>query len=178
MHSSPHMVRVSYALRSLQILECLCNFRPTLVGSTSIDIALDESDLDIICEAYDLDNFEQQTQLLYGNRSNFSAKRMVAYSLPSSLVSFFSHGLKIGIFGQAKPIEEQAAFIHMKVEERLLEVGGAQARAGVRDLKRNGMKTEPAFASYFKLPGDPYQALLELAPYSVTELAKRFSTPL
>jgi hypothetical protein len=167
-------VQASQALRALQVFESLSRYRPTFVGSTPIDIDLDDSDLDIICEAYDLDEFEKHARYVFGNRNNFTAMRVVKYSLPSVLISFFSHSFRIGIFGQAKAIEEQAAYIHMKVEEQLLAIGGEQAREGIKELKRKGFKTEPAFAVYFDLPGDPYQALLDLAQYSATELQNLF----
>jgi hypothetical protein len=167
-------VQASQALRALQIFESLSRYRPTFVGSTPIDLDLNESDLDIICEVYDLDEFEQHARFVYSNRSNFNSMRVVKYSLPSVHVSFFSHNFRVGIFGQGRAIEEQAAYIHMKIEERLLQIGGESAREGIRDLKRRGFKTEPAFAVYFDLPGDPYQALLDLAPYSDAELQNLF----
>src|SRR6516164_7141036 len=104
---SPRMIQANHAIRSLQIFECLSQYRPTFVGSTPIDIDLDESDLDIICEAHNLDQFEEQNRLLYGSRTNFRSMRAVKYGLPCILISFYSHSFRIGIFGQPKAIEEQ-----------------------------------------------------------------------
>jgi hypothetical protein len=52
----------------------------------------------------------------------------------------------------------------MVIEARMLAVGGDEARRVIRELKASGMKTEPAFAAYFRLEGDdPYQKLLSMA---------------
>jgi hypothetical protein len=51
----------------------------------------------------------------------------------------------------------------MVVEARLLRYGGEEVRRQIRVLKVQGLKTEPAFAAVFALPGDPYQALSQLA---------------
>jgi uncharacterized protein DUF4269 len=50
----------------------------------------------------------------------------------------------------------------MLVEYRILHIAGDTTRQAIRDLKKEGLKTEPAFAQYFNLEGDPYQALIEL----------------
>jgi Domain of unknown function (DUF4269) len=60
----------------------------------------------------------------------------------------------------------------MIVEARLLEMGGQDARRAIRQMKNAGLKTEPAFACYFKIKGDPYEALLELSSLSEEELRK------
>lgn len=40
----------------------------------------------------------------------------------------------------------------------------------IQQLKAVGLKTEPAFADYFGLSGDPYQAMLELESLTDDEL--------
>ena len=56
---------------------------------------------------------------------------------------------------------EQWGVRHFRIEERLL-APNADLRRKVLELKRQGMKTEPAFAKVFGLPGDPYEAILRL----------------
>jgi hypothetical protein len=52
-------------------------------------------------------------------------------------------------------VMEQHVVRHMIVEERLLRHGGTEVRRQIRHLKSQGLKTEPAFAVVFRLPGDP-----------------------
>jgi ribosomal protein S18 acetylase RimI-like enzyme len=56
------------------------------------------------------------------------------------------------------------------IEGRLLVIGGAALRERVRELKRAGVKTEPAFAQVLGLAGDPYAALLALEDWSTPRL--------
>jgi ribosomal protein S18 acetylase RimI-like enzyme len=58
----------------------------------------------------------------------------------------------------------------MVIEGQLLVLGGQALRARVHELKRGGMKTEPAFAHALGLTGDPYAALLALETWSPARL--------
>ena len=58
----------------------------------------------------------------------------------------------------------------------MLRFGGQQLREEIRALKRQGVKTEPAVAQLLGLPGDPYQAVLDLASLSDPEVANRVHT--
>lgn len=83
----------------------------------------------------------------------------------------FNYGeFTVEIFGQPRPVVKQNAYHHMIVEARLLAIGGEQARREIRRLKASGLKTEPAFARYFDLEGDPYEVLLQLASLSEDKL--------
>ena len=69
----------------------------------------------------------------------------------------------VEIVGMPIDSAQQRAYVHLMAEAKLLEQGGAQgsakARAAVRRLKRQSLKTEPAFAQYFGLKGAPYVAV-------------------
>ncbi|RZK25397.1 MAG: DUF4269 domain-containing protein, partial [Hymenobacter sp.] len=71
---------------------------------------------------------------------------------------------------QPLPTKQQHGYRHLVVEARLLAAGGTTLQEKVRDLKAQGVKTEPAFAKLLALPDDPYQALLNLETYSDQEL--------
>ena len=67
------------------------------------------------------------------------------------------------MFAQDVPVAGQFACLHLLVEDRLLRLASEAAREAIRQLKRDGLKTEPAFAHYFGLAGDPYEELARLA---------------
>ena len=150
------------ALQSLGVLDALRDYTPVLVGTLPIAVDVADSDLDIVCEAPDLDTFEWQVTAAFGACAGFRVKRKLVKGVESVIASFVHAGFPIELFGQPRPVTQQDAYRHMVVEARLLESGGEEAREEIRRLKSGGLKTEPAFARYFGLEGDPYEALLRL----------------
>jgi hypothetical protein len=142
------------------------------VGTIPIAIDVEESDLDVICEAHDLEGFEKQVTRAFSQREGFRIARKFVKDVPSVVASLIHSGFRIEIFGQPRPVTEQHAYRHMLVEARLLVNGGERARCGIRQLKRAGFKTEPAFARYFRLDGDPFEVLLRLSRLNEDELQR------
>jgi hypothetical protein len=66
------------------------------------------------------------------------------------------------VFGQNIPTENQNAYRHMTIENRILKEKGSKFKQRVKELKSNGMKTEPTFAKLLGLDGNPYVELLKL----------------
>lgn len=157
-------------LQDLGIFEILREYSPTLAGTVPLGIDIPGSDLDVICEVYDLQDFRDCVVTAFGDKKDFRIKRTLINNLPTIVASFHNAGYPIEIFGQPRPIEKQNAYRHMQIEARLLAIGGEQARKTIRYLKEAGFKTEPAFAQYFCIEGDPYQRLLEMAGTSDQEL--------
>jgi hypothetical protein len=151
-----------HALESLNVFQILGNYRPVLVGTIPIDVDITGSDLDVICEACDLDAFERACRQFEGYQC-FRIKRKQIKGVPSVVANLFHSGFRVQIFGQPQPVTEQHAYRHMLVEARLLEFGGERARAEIRRLKQEGCRTEPAFACYFNLEGNPFEVLLALS---------------
>ncbi len=158
------------ALCSLGILHILNEHTPVLVGTIPIAVDIEDSDLDIVCEAQDLVAFEERVTRCFGQQAGFRIRKKLIKGMPSVVANLNHAGLRLEIFGQPQPVTEQHAYRHMVVEARLLALGGEAARQGVQRLKRAGLKTEPAFASYFQLAGDPYQVLLKLSRLGEEEL--------
>jgi len=151
------------ALVELDLFAVLADYDPILAGSIPLGIATAESDLDVICFADDLDACARMLEAVYGDEEEFSLTRKEKNGLPTLICRFHFRRFAVEVFAQPRPIEEQNAYRHMVAEARLLREGGDDAFQAIRQLKREGMKTEPAFGEYFCLEGDPYQVLLDLA---------------
>lgn len=78
------------------------------------------------------------------------------------IASFTAHGWLFEIFAAVEPVADQAGWRHFLVEQRLLSLGGARFRDAVMALRRQGLKTEPAFARALGIGGDAHDALLGL----------------
>jgi hypothetical protein len=171
-----HRQRQAYAaLHSLDIFNRLAEYSPVLAGTVPLSIDIFESDLDILCYAQDLDAFTDLLRELYGWKTNFELKTRAIRGVPAVMAGFEHAGFPIEIFTQAVPVEQQNGYRHMIIEYRLLALGGEEMAESIRQLKRNGLKTEPAFAQYLHLDGDPYQALLDLEKLDDAALQKRIS---
>ncbi len=164
--------RAFRALQALGIFDILCAYSPVLTGTIPLGIDNPRSDLDIVCDARDLDAFERVVRDAFGARDDFQIERMQVKSIATEFARFTFEGLTIEVFAQPKPVTEQNAYRHMVVEARLLEIGGGIARRAIRQLKNAGLETEPAFARYFQIEGDPYEALLELSFLNDADLSK------
>jgi len=150
-------------LARLNLFADLAPFHPTLTGTIPLNIDIPGSDLDIICEARDLSAFAGRLAALYGHRPGFALAHQQANGLPVVVCRFQADDFPIEIFGQPRPVQAQNAWRHLLAEGRLLAMGGPAARQRIRQLKALGLKTEPAFAEYFALPGNPYETLYRLA---------------
>ncbi|RIK67483.1 MAG: DUF4269 domain-containing protein [Planctomycetota bacterium] len=168
---TPRQRQACAALSDLRIAEKLAACRPVLCGTIPIDIDIDSSDLDLICQAPDPGGFIADMTDHFGDRPAFSARTVIRDGLPTAIVRFRHGVFDVELFAQDRPAGEQRASRHMIIEARLLELGGTDTRTAIRALKQGGLKTEPAFGAYFNLPGDPYETLLRL--YNLDDAALR-----
>jgi ribosomal protein S18 acetylase RimI-like enzyme len=139
----------------------LAPFQPTLIGTFPLGLQVDGSDLDIACTCEDLDAFERALRTALSDLG-IAQPRIERSPIPAVVAAFSLGDDAIEIFGQALPVTAQRGFRHMVVEGQLLVIGGAALAARIRELRRSGVKTEPAFAQALGLTGDPYEALLSL----------------
>ncbi len=152
--------RAAYAaIAALDLSARLAPYTPLLAGTIPLDLDLPDSDLDLICAAADLPAFLDVVRAAHGWCDGFDARLKRVNGEPSAVVRFRSDGFPFEVFAQARPVTEQRAYRHLLVEARVLAEGAA-ARAAIRALRAAGLKTEPAFARYLCLTGDPYAALL------------------
>ena len=177
---TPRQRRAHAALSGLGILRDLAGFDATLIGTVPIGVDVSDSDLDIVCRAPDPPAFETELRRLYGAMPGFDL-HAAEVSLPApglAIVATFTHGgERYEVFGEARPVEDQAGFRHMVIEARLLELGGPPLRDRVHRLRAAGVRTEPAFAAALALSGDPYRRLLDLFDASDDELAALLRRP-
>ena len=148
------------ALSAAHIFERLQIFHPLLVGTIPLDIAIDSSDLDIICQAQDLDFFQKQIAALFSTEEMFRSCTTIVHNQPTILANFNIMGFEIELFGQNVPVKEQNGYRHMIKEYEILTNRGQEFREKVIALKAAGIKTEPAFAQLLNIKGDPYTGLL------------------
>ncbi|TYP72352.1 DUF4269 domain-containing protein [Paenibacillus methanolicus] len=147
------------AITRLGLMDTLADCEPVLCGTIPIGIDVDGSDLDVIMEVRDADRFQSIVRRQYGHLSGFETAKLEVSGVPTVTANFRYDGFAFELFGQPVPAKLQNAYRHMMIEHRLMA-----DRPGLKEtivqLKRQGMKTEPAFALVLGLSGDPYDALL------------------
>jgi hypothetical protein len=160
---TPRQQQVHGLLKTRQLLEILHPFDPVLAGTIPLNIDVPGSDLDIICRFTDKIDFERRIVKAFSGFAGFTIADAIVDEQPTIIANFTIDGWPVEIFGQALPTHQQKAYLHMINEHLLLTHYGDALRRQVIDLKKQGYKTEPAFALALGLKGDPYQALLNAA---------------
>ena len=152
--------RLAYKVLSKgRILEVLKEFDPILAGTVPINIDIETSDLDILCYWTDKQYFLTTINRLFSEEREFHIKQVDG--LNATVVTFRMEDFEIEIFGQNIPTRQQNGYRHMVIEHRLLCRFGEEFRLKIIELKKQGYKTEPAFALALELRGDPYSELLK-----------------
>lgn len=169
---NPRQREAYKVMTDLKIMDLLAPFHPVLAGTIPLGIDLPASDLDIICEVYDYGKFQRDVKLMFGRYEDFRCKSKTVNGMMRTVANFTAGGFPFEIFGQSVPVTGQNAYKHMVVEHRILEMAGPAGPREIRKRRRQGMKTEPAFADWLGLPGDPYAALLELYDWEDRRLAE------
>ncbi|WP_366143272.1 DUF4269 domain-containing protein [Soonwooa sp.] len=136
-----------------------------MVGTIPIAIDIQNSDLDIICYVEDQKDFVRTVEDAFQAEKDFSIRHLNDRELPAIVANFFIDDFEIEIFGQAVPSIQQAAYKHMLIEDYLLKKYGEAFRQQIITLKKQGYKTEPAFALLLGLEGNPYTELLKISTH-------------
>lgn len=154
--------RAFKVLTKYNVFEKLDKYSPLLAGTIPIEIDIDGSDLDIICEV----NLDDQNDFLEHLKVNqllpldADIDAMIINNEKCMVISFRLEEFEIEIFGQNKPTIQQNAYRHMIAEYRILKDKGEDFRQKIIELKKKGIKTEPAFGLLMNLM-DPYEDLLK-----------------
>lgn len=157
--------RKSYKiLKKIEIFTILKEFNPILVGTIPLGINVENSDLDIVCELRN-----RLKKIIIENFSKYS-KFQVRERKDSFICNFFVENIEIEIYASKIKSEETNGYKHMVIENKILKITNSRFKKAVIELKKEKIKTEPAFAKILKIEGDSYEKLLELEKYSEKEL--------
>lgn len=159
-------------LQQLNILENLSTWMPLIAGTYPLGVETENSDIDILLQVgpHQEEMFLERVTKLFGRWEGFKIFREQVKDVPTILVCFKVNQIPFELFAQDKPPVEQTAYRHFLVEEKLLKYGGEKFREEVLKLRKEKIKTEPAFAQALHLLNDPYEALLELQRQSTPAL--------
>lgn len=161
-------------LKDNKVMQTLLKYKPLLVGTIPINIDVNNSDLDIVCE---VDNFEIFETLLKEEFSKYS-DFYINYNKKDLIIvcSFKIDEVEIEIYGSKTKSSESNGYRHMMIENRILKLLGNEFRLKVINLKESGLKTEPSFAKLLNLKGNPYEELLLLEKYSDEYIIKQYES--
>lgn len=156
--------RAFEVLTKYKVFEKLSNFSPILAGTIPIEIDIDGSDLDIICEV-DL-RFEEDflDGIMFSKLIPFenmaTVENIILNDEKCIVINFMLEEFPIEIFAQNKPTTQQNAYLHMIAEYKILQEKGEDFKQKIIELKKKGIKTEPAFGVLLNLE-NPYEDLLK-----------------
>ncbi|CEN92715.1 MAG: DUF4269 domain-containing protein [Paraclostridium sordellii] len=156
-------------LNKINIFDILKKYNPILVGTIPIEINIENSDLDIICEVYNIAEFKK---IMKDNFSNFNEFKINKVNDKILVINFIVEKFEIEVYAQNLKSINQNGYKHMIIENRILSLGGAKVRDEIIYFKKNGLKTEPAFAKILGLNGNPYDELLKIDNLSDTEIRR------
>lgn len=148
-------------LKTHHVLEKLKDYQPIVVGTIPIEINIENSDIDIIGKTADFEKAENNLIATFSHYPEFKISQQHINNKACLTCNFFIDSFEIEIYLEDKNPTEQNAYRHMLIEAQLLEKFGKGFKNDIIQLKKNGYKTEPAFAKLLHLKGDPYIALLE-----------------
>ncbi|WP_413289173.1 VOC family protein [Bdellovibrio sp. HCB337] len=160
------------ALTGSKVLEILKPYHPVVAGTFPLEVHTDQSDLDILVTASDLGELSKVLQKNFSTFELFAISQKPISGKETLLARFYYKNVPFEIFAQNTESVQQMAYLHFQVEERLLRLGGGKFRQQVQELRKQGLKTEPAFAKALNIPGDPYEALLRLHSLKEGDLEK------
>lgn len=153
--------RYEDAVERTGVMKLLAAFDPHIAGTPPLSVDLPASDIDILCHAPNPLDFTIALWSSFSTSEEFRIHQWLGQDR-AVIASFSTHGWRFEIFGQDRPVAEQAGWRHFVIERRLLQLGGSAFRKEVLRMRRQGLKTEPAFARLLGLKGDPYRALLDI----------------
>ncbi|REC47290.1 DUF4269 domain-containing protein [Chryseobacterium pennipullorum] len=163
-NGNPKQKRAYDVLKKYNIFEILDPYSPLLAGTIPIEIDTESSDLDIICNVDPASKDVFLNDLIAAQvippGTEITVEEVEVRGERCIVLNFTLEEFPVEIFGQNKPSAEQNAYRHMVAEYSILLEKGEKFKQKIIDLKRQGMKTEPAFGLLMNLE-NPYEDLLK-----------------
>jgi PAS domain-containing protein len=156
-------------LSDQQIFEKLQPYSVACVSSILVEFDLPGSDVDIICQFQDRDEYVEDLRCSFSHYASFS----IRCENQIVICTFEVESRTIEIYASQEEVSDQHGMKHIRVHERLAQLGGDRFCQKIRELKELGLKTEPAVARLLNLSGDPYKQVAELGVLSDGELFSR-----
>jgi hypothetical protein len=148
-------------LTKYRLFEKLSDFSPILAGTVPIEIDIEGSDLDILCEVKNQVEFAEFLKHAFSEFDlDLKIETSIINGVESTICNFELGGFPIEIFGQNTPTTKQNAYLHMIAEHKILQEKGKDFKQKIIELKIEGIKTEPAFGMLLNLE-NPYEDLLK-----------------
>lgn len=148
-------------LTTYKVIHHLQDFTPVLAGTIPLEINIYSSDLDIVCYWQDKQTFKDTVSQYFSSFENYNLRETDINGHASVIANFVIEDFEIEIFGQNIPVTGQYGYRHMIIEYDILQQKGSDFKNSIIKLKKQGYKTEPAFALLLGLKCDnPYEALL------------------
>ncbi len=144
-----------------RIFDKLSAYQPLLVGTIPIAIDIETSELDVICCFADKQEFVKTITQLFQSEKDFDLWENNRLEREAIIARFRLGTYEVEIFGQNIPTSKQMGYRHMIIEHRILQQRGEEFRQQIIALKKQGVKTEPAFGQLLGLAGNPYLELLK-----------------
>lgn len=144
-----------------RVMDRLKMFTPLLTGTIPIAIDIESSDLDVIC-CYKTEEEFKECLALFAAYPDYKIEEKRLDQNPTIIATFRLDDFPVEIFGQPIPVTDQLSYRHLIIENRILQWMGETFREHIIKLKKEGLKTEPAFAQLLKLSGNPYEALCQI----------------
>jgi predicted metalloenzyme YecM len=166
--------KVFAALKEANLLKILSPYSPLIAGTFPLGISVFSSDVDVLLTTFNLEMLAEEVKINFGTFEGFKERFVEKDGVASWIAQFQFEGVSFELFAQPQESIKQKAYRHFQIEERLLKYGGKNLRQQILDYRSRGFKTEKAFASVLVLPGDSYEALLQIVKLSEVELRKRF----
>ena len=153
-----------------ELFTVLEKYDPVLVSTVNVNLDTEESDLDVICQASNLEEFCETVRARYGAEQNFFCQADERVGQAYTICSFSVAHFIIEIYAENTPVDQQHAFRHLNIFNRLIHIGGDSFRKKIMILRKRGMKVEEAIAHLLGLRGNPYQSVLFLEELSFEDI--------